>query len=79
MSERKKIHKVITDCLDCEHCKEYQETSGNTSYCALCMYGQDKENRNIFLLVEASRSIREYAIPIPENCPLEDYPQKEVE
>ncbi|MCT4157031.1 hypothetical protein HZP35_19020 [Elizabethkingia anophelis] len=74
----KKIMKVIENCCDCEFSKEYQELNGNTSFVLICNYEKSFDDgaveKNPFLIAQSSCKIRTYnSIPIPKECPLEDY------
>ncbi|MCT4143016.1 hypothetical protein HZP33_19020 [Elizabethkingia anophelis] len=70
--------KVIENCCDCEFSKEYQELNGNTSFVLICNYEKSFDDgaveKNPFLIAQSSCKIRTYnSIPIPKECPLEDY------
>ncbi|AQX52432.1 hypothetical protein [Elizabethkingia anophelis] len=74
----KKIMEVIENCTDCKFSREYQELNGNTSFVLICDYEKSYDDgaveKNPFLIAQSSCKIRTYnSIPIPKECPLEDY------
>ena len=64
-----KIGKVIESCSDCEWCNFLKEEDGNTRYAAICLHESGFEK----LLSDGVSSQKRVSIPIPKDCPLEDY------
>lgn len=64
-----KIGKVIESCSDCEWCRFFKEEAGNTRYAAICLHESGFEK----LLSDGDGSQKRVDIPIPKDCPLEDY------
>lgn len=74
----KKIAKVITSCYDCENCKKLNSPNNNYTTAFVCVIEveQDQVPMQPFLL-EYSEGSGSLKLPIPENCPLEDYKEPE--
>lgn len=68
-----KIANVIDNCTDCPHFVQAQtKCSNNKTNVAIC--GFPTKNEEPFLLFYSEHgTILDYAMNIPENCPLEDY------
>jgi hypothetical protein len=69
-----KIAKVINDCNECQHCKEFNSTSDNYTSVYCCVYETEDESKIVApFLLDLSTSKGRCTIEIPETCPLEDY------
>jgi hypothetical protein len=72
----KKILKAIDTCHDCVYCKKFEAVSDNYTTALICNFASDTDNKNIpAFLLELSTSRGSTSLPIPDNCPLEDYTQ----
>ena len=71
-----KIQKVIETCYDCEFCKKFLGGTGGSIKAHLCVYYPADEEKEFtpFLVDYCTNGSNE--IPIPDNCPLEDYKPK---
>ena len=74
-----KIQKVIESCYDCEFRHVFHGMSGGTSKAHICRHiliidKYEVEHSEPFLLDVCDNGSNE--LPIPENCPLEDYQPK---
>ena len=69
-----KIAKVITSCLDCDHCIKLISPNNNYTKAFVCVIEVEE---NIIkpepFLLEYSEASGSSGLPIPNNCPLEDY------
>ena len=74
----KKIHKVITSCHDCEHCKKTTSNANNFTRGFICFfkYESDPVQPRPFLLHYTESGVNNELL-IPNNCPLEDYKETE--
>lgn len=74
----KKIAKVITSCHDCQNCKHTTSPRNNYTNAYICVVDpiEDEVRPEPFLL-EYSEASGSSGLPIPENCPLEDYKEPE--
>lgn len=77
-----KIQSIIENCSDCIFAKEFQEKGGNTDYVLICTAERNIEGKTIvydrFLIDHSFSSLKHSTVPIPENCPLEDYKSTET-
>lgn len=73
-----KILKVIDTCHDCFHCKAFIAEKDNYTAIKICDFAGDtgRKIHSPFLL-ELTISKGSTALPIPENCPLENYKSSE--
>ena len=68
-----KIAKVITECHDCDHCKNIVSQQDKHVRAIVCAFEtKEIDNFEPFLL-EYSTSPGSHKLDIPDNCPLEDY------
>lgn len=68
----KKIESVIKHCTECRYAKEFDEKNGNADFALVCIHPDDES----FLVSRNSSPHRHLDVPIPEQCPLEDYENK---
>lgn len=68
-----KIQKVIETCYDCEFRKQFTGGTGGSIKAQICVYEPTDEEESFtpFLLDYCENGSN--TIPIPDNCPLEDY------
>lgn len=74
----KKIAKVITECTDCIWCNKIVSDEDKHTKAFICQYDELDDNGEILdskepFLLDFTRSAGTFKLPIPENCPLEDY------
>jgi len=69
----RKIHKVISNCNECENCVFLPYPKDNYTFYNVC----DKEETQPFLLLKHNSKSNSTPIEIPDNCPLEDYKEAE--
>lgn len=79
----RKIQSTIDSCSDCQFAKEFQEKGGNTDFVLICTpeiyYEEEKVFEDRFLITSGySPILKGSTIPIPKNCPLEDYKSTET-
>lgn len=74
----RKILKVIDTCNDCFHCKAFLAQKDNYTATKICDFAGDTDSKIHFpFLLELTISKGSSALPIPENCPLENYKSAE--
>ena len=74
----KKIQKVIETCYECEFRSIFNGMAGGQTKAHICVYAHNsEEDLEPFLLDLCSNGSN--ALPIPDNCPLEDYTEPKTE
>lgn len=75
MNDTQKIAEVITKCNDCKWLTILKDVNEHSKYASVCEYIHDdaKAMRHPFMLDFHYVHPMMKDIPIPDNCPLEDY------
>jgi hypothetical protein len=69
----KKIQKVIESCYECEFRSVYAKNSSKAHICKYSFLNKDEEIEYLEPLLLDVCDNGSNALPIPKNCPLEDY------
>ena len=73
----KKIQKIIDNCYDCEFRHVYIGGTGGHSKAHICRHvkkiDEDEVQRSEPFLLDVCDDNGSHELPIPKNCPLEDY------
>lgn len=64
-----KISKVIDKCNDCDDCVYFEGEDDTTRHAAICLHKRGNQR----VLSVGFRRLRGCNIPIPFDCPLEDF------
>lgn len=77
MSTGKKILRVIETCNDCDYRKSFSYKNDNYTTAEICCFANDTDSKTLFpFILELNASKSSNILPIPHNCPLEDYKSK---
>lgn len=71
-----KIESLVSSCNQCRFMKEFKSSSNSINeYVAICEYidNETHELKKYMALALSNSHVIYRELPIPENCPLEDY------
>lgn len=70
---KRKIEKVIDSCYDCNHMSVFSTTTSKAYICLHAHSDNEYHNHDSEPILLDVCSNGTNALPIPDNCPLEDY------